>query len=240
MSSETNRINQIAEPHFHWRAQEMTRLEAFSDAVFAFAVTLLVVSLEVPKDFDELAHMMKGFLGFAASFSLLIIIWHNHVKFLRRYGLQNAWATFLNSALLFTVLFYVYPLKFLFNLILTKQDDAVIQVSQIPSLMIIYGLGYAAVFFILGMMYVHAWRLRAPLALNEVETFITKRSIIDCFAMVGFGLTCALLASILPPQRAGLSGFIFAFIAVYFTAAGSIMGKREKKIYERSTRAASH
>ena len=238
MSSETNRINQIAEPHFHWRAQEMTRLEAFSDAVFAFAVTLLVVSLEVPKNFDELAHMMKGFLGFAASFSLLIVIWHNHVKFLRRYGLQNAWATFLNSALLFTVLFYVYPLKFLFNLILTKQDDTVILVSQIPALMIIYGLGYSAVFLILALMYVHAWRLRKALELNEVEKFITKRSIIDCFAMVGFGLSCALLASVLPPQRAGLSGFIFALIGVYFTVSGTIMGKKQNKLFAKSAHAA--
>lgn len=238
MSSETNRINQIAEPHFHWRAQEMTRLEAFSDAVFAFAVTLLVVSLEVPKNFDELAHMMKGFLGFAASFSLLIIIWHNHVKFLRRYGLQNAWATFLNSALLFTVLFYVYPLKFLFNLILTQQEDTVILISQVPALMIIYGLGYAAVFLILAMMYVHAWRLRTALALNEVETFITKRSMIDCFAMVGFGLLCALLASILPPGRAGLSGFIFALIGVYFTVSGTVMGKKQNRLFAKSAHAA--
>jgi len=239
MMEHLNRANQIAEPHFRWRAQEMTRLEAFSDAVFAFAVTLLVVSLEVPKSFDELLHVMKGFLGFAASFSLLIIIWHNHVKFLRRYGLQNAWATFLNTSLLFIVLFYVYPLKFLFNLILTKQDDAVIQISQVPTLMIIYGLGYAAVFFILAMMYVHAWRLRTALALNEVEMFITRRSMIDCFAMVAFGLVCALLASVLPPHRAGLSGFIFALIGVYFTVSGSILGKREQRIYDSISRAAA-
>jgi len=42
------------EPGFHRRGAEVTRLEGFTYAVFAFAVTLLVVSLEVPKTFPEL------------------------------------------------------------------------------------------------------------------------------------------------------------------------------------------
>lgn len=242
MSHPFSRANRIAEPHFRWRAEEMTRMEAFSDAVFAFAVTLLVVALEVPHNFDELKHVMTGFPGFAASFALLIIIWHNHVKFLRRYGLQNVWAVFLNTALLFIVLFYVYPLKFLFSLILTRHEEPMITVTQIPTLMIIYGLGYASVFFVLALMYVHAYRLRKTLELNEVELYITRRALIDNLAMIGFGLLCALLAWVLPANRSGLAGFVFALIGVYFTIAGRIMGHREKQIYERTHKsaAASH
>lgn len=238
MNHPFTRANRIAEPHFRWRAEEMTRMEAFSDAVFAFAVTLLVVALEVPHNFDELKHVMSGFYGFAASFALLIIIWHNHVKFLRRYGLQNAWAVFLNTALLFIVLFYVYPLKFLFSLILGTHPEGMITVGQIPTLMIIYGLGYASVFLVLSLMYVHAWRLRNALELNEVEMYITRRSLVDNLAMVGFGLLCALLAWMLPPHRAGLAGFVFAFIGIYFTVAGRIMGARQRQIYERTHRSA--
>jgi len=56
------------EPHFRWRGGEITRLEGFTDAVFAFAVTLLAVSLEVPHTFQELPMAMKGFFAFAICF----------------------------------------------------------------------------------------------------------------------------------------------------------------------------
>jgi len=52
---------------FRWRSHEISRIEGLSDAVFAFAVTLLVVSLEVPKTFNELASAMRGFGAFASA-----------------------------------------------------------------------------------------------------------------------------------------------------------------------------
>src|SRR5215813_12913085 len=107
------------EKDFRWRGGEITRLEGFSDAVFAFAVTLLVVSLEVPRAFHELIETMRGFPAFGVCFALLAQTWYNHCRFFRRYGLQDAWSVFLNCALLFFVLFYVYPLKFLFSTLFT-------------------------------------------------------------------------------------------------------------------------
>ena len=62
---------------FCWRSHEITRIEGFSDAVFAFAITLLVVSLEVPRTFDELAGAMQGFIAFALGSALLFVIWYD-------------------------------------------------------------------------------------------------------------------------------------------------------------------
>src|SRR5207237_6793219 len=98
---------------FRWRSHEVSRIEGLSDAVFAFAVTLLVVSLEVPKTFAELMAAMRGFGAFAISFILLFIVWFNQYKFFRRYGLQDNLTVILNAVLLFVVLSYVYPLNLL-------------------------------------------------------------------------------------------------------------------------------
>ena len=72
---------------FQWRAaNDISRIEGFSDAVFAFAITLLVVSLAVPKTFEELMAGMHGFVSFAAAFALLFVIWMNQYRWFRQYG----------------------------------------------------------------------------------------------------------------------------------------------------------
>src|SRR5438552_5054554 len=142
------------EKNFRWRAGEITRLEGFTDAVFAFAVTLLVVSLEAPKTFPELVTAMKGFVAFGICFAILIWAWYHHYIYSRRYGLQTGYTVFLNSVLLFVVLFYVYPLKFVFSifigLTLRIETQAHLQerinAADVPILMLIYSLGFTAVF----------------------------------------------------------------------------------------------
>ena len=107
--------NKTEEQLVRWRLHEPARIEAFSDAVMAFAVTLLVVSLEVPKTFNDLMVSLSGVAGFAICFALLMFIWHDQYLFFRRYGLQDTRTISYNSMLIFVLLVYVYPLKFLFG-----------------------------------------------------------------------------------------------------------------------------
>src|SRR5215467_9014626 len=137
------------EKGFQWRGGEIARIEGLSDAVFAFAVTLLVVSLEVPKTFEELAKLMRGFVPFAICFCLLMQVWHEQYRYFRRYNLQDTTSMTLNAILLFVVLFYVYPLKFLFSLLVSgwmgARMEGAIEPHQMPQLMAIFSGGYLAV-----------------------------------------------------------------------------------------------
>jgi low temperature requirement protein LtrA len=182
---------------FRLRGREVTRLESFADAVFGFALTLLVVSLDVPKNFDDLVKTMRGFPAFAVCFLLLILIWNSHYRFCRRYGLDDGMTRFLTCVLLFFVLFYVYPLKFLFNLsdnlVLrvgpSKAADVVhVTVPQLSFLLLIYGLGFGAVYLAILLLYLHAYRLREALDLSDLERLDTRYHLgrIATLSAVGF------------------------------------------------------
>ena len=229
---------------FRWRGQEITRIEGLSDAVFAFAITLLVVSLEVPKTFSDLAETMHGFGAFLFSFLLLFAVWFNQYKFFRRYGLKDTTTVMLNAALLFVVLFYVYPLKFLFSFLVNELTGGHGEVrlpngniaamieshDQLASLTVIFDLGYLAVFGVFALLYFHAYRKRENLELNVLEQFDTRASILDSLLNCGIAICSLLIVFIGGAKRAGLAGMIYMFSAVVLTVSGTMMGRRRRRL----------
>jgi uncharacterized membrane protein len=192
---------------------------------FAFAVTLLVVSLEVPHTFAELVMAMKGFAAFAICFAMLVQVWYYHYIYSRRYGLQTTYTVVLNAILLFVVLFYVYPLKFLFTVVvgnltggLTIPQEQLHHMFtsewQVPALMIIYSAGYIAVCVLFALLFHYAYRKRAELELNEYEAART--------------LLAVVMALVLPAVSAGYSGLVYSLNGLIGFALGSILGKRER------------
>ena len=231
------------EPDFRWRGGEIARIEGLSDAVFAFAVTLLVVSLEVPKTFNELAVVMRGFFAFAVCFALLMQVWHEQYIFFRRYNLQDSVSTILNWVLLFLVLFYVYPLKFLFTFLIngwlgfgTRVQlpnghwENVIETRQIPQLMGTFSGGYLAVACIFILLYWSALRRREALELNAMEIFATRVSIGAAALNAGVALTSLAIVWLAPVQYVGLSGMIYPILlAPGFTVYYSIVGRKKAR-----------
>jgi uncharacterized membrane protein len=197
---------------FRIRGREVTRLEAFSDAVFAFAVTLLVVSLEVPKTFADLMETMRGFVAFGVCFALLAMIWNHHYIYSRRYGLEDGFARLLTCAMLFVVLLYVYPLKFLFNLfingIILGGKGGQLRHDEASALFVIYGLGFSAIYLAFAALYLHAWRRRVELELNDIEKLDTRWEIYGMLCHASVGIGSALVALVITEVgRAGLVYF---------------------------------
>ena len=219
---------------FRWRGGEVSRLEGFSDAVFGFALTLLVVSLEVPRSFAQLAETMRGFFAFAFSFALLLVVWEKHYRFFRRYGLQDGTTVLLNSLLLFVVLFYVYPLKFVSTAfiegVLFRRRSVVVEADQIPALFTIYGAGYVAIFAIYGTLYLHARRHREALELSPFEAALTHAEATHHGLLCAVGLLAIALARVLPVELAGLSGFTYILIGPVETWHGAREGRLRRAL----------
>ncbi len=199
---------------FRRRGAEVSRLEGFSDAVFGFALTLLVVSLDVPKTVDDLFEAMRGFPAFSLCFLFLALIWNSHYKFCRRFGLDDGRARFLTCLLLFVVLFYIYPLKFLFSVSITGLlfGGHVTQMTghQFSNLLVIYDLGFAAVYIAMGLLYLHAYSLREELELSELEKFETRSTIHRILILIGVALLATVFALIPATLRWG--GAVYAFL----------------------------
>ena len=203
------------------RHHDVSRLEGFSDAVFGFALTLLVVALEVPRNYAELQAAMSGFVAFAASFAVLLWIWSEHNAFFRHYGLSDGPTVVINGVLLFVVLFYVYPLKFMFTflsrLFLGIPPPAagvaqMVSLDDSAGLMAIYSGGFVAVFSLFALLHWRAWSLRDSLGLDARQRYLTRMRLRAHLISVGVGAVSLGLAWVLPMHLVGLAGFLYGVL----------------------------
>ncbi len=235
------------EEGFSWRGEEVSRIEGFSDAVFAFAVTLLVVSLEVPNTFDELISTMRGFFAFAICFWLLLAVWFEHYKFFRRYGISDYYTMRLSVVLLFIVLFYVYPLKFLFVLVVDQllgYDTTVgsstsavveeIEPGQWPLLMVIFGAGFVAVQLVFALLYLRAYVLRDAIGLDAYERSKTHEEIQGFLLAMGVGLISIAIAVLGGEAAVSWAGYAYLLLFPVLKINGHLMDSRRRRNQSRS------
>jgi uncharacterized membrane protein len=174
---------------FRYRGKEIFRIEGLSDAVFAFSVSLLVASLEVPQTFSELQIITKGAIPFFLTVALVFLFWYRQYIFFRRYGLNDFTTILLNLAYLAVIIFYLYPLKFLFSLLISswfnvdlfekaKQEGLVILSNEdFPQLIILFSSGYFLIWFIIFLLHQHVVQLSDRFDFSRFELLFTQKEI---------------------------------------------------------------
>lgn len=94
------------------RPVESQRLDAFVDAAFAFAVSLLIIAGgESARSFDDLLAALARIPAFAAGFALMAMFWLGHRTWSGLSPVRNGWTTALSLTVVFSVLVFVFPLR---------------------------------------------------------------------------------------------------------------------------------
>jgi uncharacterized membrane protein len=202
---------------FRLRGVEMTRLETFIDAAFAFAITMLVIAAQqIPDDIETLLAAFKNVPAFVASVVVLGIFWRGHWLWSRRYGLEDGISIFISWAMIVTILIYMYPLKAIFSSMWFLLSNGQVghrlgaqSVSQVRALFAVFALGFIAIALEVVLLNLRAWQLRDPLRLNARERSITLYEVTGWSVPVCVGIISFVLALTLPPEQIEWSGWVY-------------------------------
>src|SRR5690554_5181293 len=180
------------------------RVEALSDAIFAFASTLMVVSLDLSGDLLSFENQSSQFFSFGISFFVLILIWKAHYDFFRRSSYMDNWILALNSVFLFLVLYFIFPLKSLISSFFHQG----MEVDSLSKIFVMYGMGFTFLFLCLSLMYYRAYKKdeKSQKKLKLLE----KTRHFGVFVIVG--LISILLSLLNIGVDFGLPGYIYVLI----------------------------
>ena len=220
---------------FRLRGARISRLDVFSDVALGFALVLLAVSLAIPKSFTDLRDSNPSFITSTICFLMLVTVWFSHYVFFRRYGLHDQVTIVLNAALIFLILFCVYPLKFLYSAIFLQfmRNDFSPRFAaavQINGMLVLYALGFTAAFFLVAALYWNAWRQRKLLALNGLERLLTVSAIVDALGVGAIGLIACLASLVLPPTWALYSAALYFLVIPWKALNGLYFGRKARTL----------
>lgn len=225
------------------RQSHTTRLETFVDAAFAFALTMLVVSIDsVPQSFDELVDAIKRVPAFAASFLITVMFWLGHYRWSRRYGIEDTGSVVLSLALVFLMLVFLYPLRLMasgaFYSVSGGFLPTELQVTglhELKFMFVLYGVGFMAMSSVLLALYARVRRLQLEPPLSAEDRAVAGVEVQAWSILAGTALASVLLALLLPAKLVGYAVWIYASLAVIMP----IMGRRWGRAVERAVAAAS-
>src|SRR2546423_5924892 len=139
---------------FRLRGIQMTRLETFIDAAFAFGISLLVIAAQqIPDNIQALLAAFRNVPTFICSIAVLGIFWRGHWLWSRRYGLEDGVSILISWTMMVTILIFIYPLRSIFgamwNFLSNGQVGQPFSLhtteSQARTIFAIYALGLIAI-----------------------------------------------------------------------------------------------
>ncbi len=225
---------------FRLRGTDITRLETFTDAAFAFAVTMLVIAGDtVPTSYDALIESLRDIPSFAASIAMILYIWYGHLQWSRRYGLEDGISVSLSGMLILSILVFVYPLKLVFAAMFAffsggylQSEFVVSNAEDMTGLFVFYGFGFAITCIIISLLFVYALSKRKQLKLNTREIFETKVNIAMWLMVALPAFVSGIAAWLLPPHIGVWSGFMYWLYLIISPVFSISTDNRRKKLIQ--------
>jgi len=185
------------------------RIEAFSDGVFAIAITLLILEVGVPESaFDNLWHgiaaQWPAYLAYATSFLTIGGIWMAHHGIFRRLQYANTWVMRINLLLLMVVAFLPFPTKLLAEAIHDRDAER--------AAVIFYGATLLIISILFGALSAAIARDHHLLKPDATEQEI-KQIVIAASPTLGFYVGVIVVA-LLAPRVAAFGYLIIAIVSV--------------------------
>jgi uncharacterized membrane protein len=186
------------------------RLEAFSDGVFAVAITLLILEINVPSG-DNLWHQLKeewpSFASFFVSFWVIGIIWVNHHGVLDHLKRATRPVLYLNLLVLMTVVFIPFSTALMADHLKSGADERAA------------ALVYALTFFAMGVAFALLWTYimghRRELGVQIPDEEVRRTSI--AFTIGNPIYAIAVIMAFISPA---VVLAIVALVAVYYMVVG--------------------
>ena len=219
------------------RGEQVTRLETFVDAAFAFAMTLLVVSFDaMPESFAQLYDALRRLPAFLAGFAILAMFWQAHHRFSRRFGLEDATIVMASMMLVATTLFYVYPLRMVMSAAMVfftggwaPSELKVQTFLEFRLIFVIYGVGFAVLASIIAWMNLHALRKAELLELDAAERLAAESEVALHLVLIACAGTSVAVALLIPPQigwMQALPGSVYGLLGIVMPVLGMRYAKR--------------
>ena len=147
-----------------FRPAEANRLDAFVDAAFAFAVSLLIIAGGEPlRSFDDLLNALMRIPAFLAGFALIILFWLAHRAWSALGPRRDRMATLLSLAVVFSVLVFVFPLRLLTETAVHFMSggrlpggELIQTFGQLGWIYAIYGIGFSVLSVLYVLLFRHA------------------------------------------------------------------------------------